>query len=622
MSVSSIGGYMGKVLRVDLTNEQVSVEPHDEATLRRYLGGTGLGVKYLYDEVPPSVQWNDPNNRIIMASGPLGATRMAGTGTFSLVTKGPQTGGVGATQANGYFGAFLKLSGFDGLVIQGAARRWVYIYIHDNTAEIRDASSLVGKDTWETEEAIGRELGLEEHNLSVFGIGPAGENLVKFAAVVGDRGHVAAHNGPGAVMGSKKLKAVAVVRGKQRVDVKDPDRLAPVAQEIVQIVKDSDPIQVYDWGTSMVYSVAEKAGWLPVKNYTTSIFPQHAPYMGENYRQRFELRRSPCWACPSHHLHMMKVTEGPYAGFVGEEPEYEQWAAWGSQIGQTDLVEAFMLSNQVDRLGMDTNEAGWVIGFVMECYEKGVLSKEDLNGLEPTWGNAEAVRELMRRIAYREGIGDLLAEGTKTAAERLGPKARQMAIYTGKGTSPRGHDHRTRWTELLDTCTSSLGTLDSGVPTYQAEVGAPAKFDILSPEEVVLVMAKIKGRMIFEDSLGICRFMCRSPLRPVTEALNAVTGWDFTVDEAVTVGRRVANLARVFNFLHGVTADTEYPSARYGSTPLDGPAQGIAIMPHWEQMRRRFYELLGWDRETGKPLPETLCQYGLDEAAKALWPSR
>ncbi|MFH1140339.1 MAG: aldehyde ferredoxin oxidoreductase N-terminal domain-containing protein, partial [Chloroflexota bacterium] len=222
-------GFTGKLLRVDLTNEEVSEESVDEATQRAYPGGTSIGAKVLYEEVPSGVEWSDPENRLVLATGPLGGTTIGGSGTFSVATKGALTNGATSSQANGFFGAYLKFCGYDGIIIQGAAKRWLYLHVRDGGAELRDASHLAGKDTWETDDIIKRELGYKEKAMSVFCIGPAGENLVKFAAICGDKGHIAGHNGTGAVMGSKRLKAIAVERGKRRLAVSDRKGLVAVS---------------------------------------------------------------------------------------------------------------------------------------------------------------------------------------------------------------------------------------------------------------------------------------------------------------------------------------------------------------------------------------------------------
>jgi len=620
MGEKVVGGYAGKLLRVDLSSGQMSPVTFDEATLRKWVGGSGIGARILFDEVPPQVAWDDPENRLIMATGPLAGTRVMGSGTFSAVTVGPMTGGTVTSQANGYLGAFMKFAGFDGVVLQGRSEKWVYIYLHDGVAEIKDADHLLGLDTWEMQSAIAEELGKKESAISVFGVGPAGERLVRFAAIAGDHGHVAGHNGTGAVMGSKRVKAVVAARGPRGFAVADEAKLSDAAKKLVEAVLEH-PVgrNTYEWGTSQNIVGAEKGGWLPIKNYTTNIFPQAKDMMGEKYRPAFNAKPAPCWACHTKHLHMLTIPDGPYAGFRGEEPEYEQWAAWGPVVGNTDPAGVVVLSNEVDRLGLENNESGWVIGWAMECYERGILTKEDTDGLEMTWGNVEAARAMLRKIAYREGIGDLLAEGVKRASEKLGRGSEEFAIYTLKGNSPRGHDHRGRWIEMLDTCVSDTGTIAVGPAVNPEEQGAPAKMGAFNPEEIAETAGKHAGRMIFEDCLGTCRFTTRAGMVPVANAVAAATGWDFSASEGIEVGRRTLALLRAINLQRGLTPDLEYPSKRYGSTPVDGAAAGKSIAPYWEQMRADYYKWLGWDLKTGRPLPETLESLGLPDVVAQLW---
>ena len=275
--MSEIYGYAGKLLRVDLTHEEIKEEELDRETARKYIGGTGFGAKHLYEEVPAGVEWSDKRNRMIIATGPLGGTRIPGSGTISVVTKGPLTNGAGASQANGFFGAFLKFAGYDGIILQGRAKRWVYLYIRNGGAELRDASHLVGKDTYETSDLIKDELGHDERGMSVASIGPAGEALVKFACIFFDKGHVASHNGNGVVMGAKKLKAIAVARGKTQPSLKDKEGFSAIARQFHDNIA-NDPILSqggpYKVGTldGVVRSAAAKDGILPVKNYTTSVY--------------------------------------------------------------------------------------------------------------------------------------------------------------------------------------------------------------------------------------------------------------------------------------------------------------------------------------------------------------
>jgi aldehyde:ferredoxin oxidoreductase len=513
-------------------------------------------------------------------------------------------------------GAYLKWSGYDGILIQGKATGWKYLFVHDGQAELRDAGHLLGKDTWETEEAIKSELGFSARDMSVFSIGPAGENLVRFAALVGDKGHVAAHNGLGAAMGAKWLKAIAVARGKARPQVKDPLRLRDLSQ---QVWARTEKTNIFQWGTSRVYSSAEAGGWLPVKNYTTTRFPAHADFMGDKYRATHEMHRHVCFACRSFHCHLMKLTEGKHAGYEGEEPEYEQWAAFGSAIGNPDLGGAFVLSNEVDRLGMDCNEMGWVIGWVMECYEKELLSQDDLDGLQMDWGNVEAARQLVRNIANRRGFGDILAEGVMRAARKVGGEAARLAIYTAKGNSPRGHDHRGRWSELFDTSVSSMGTYEShlgGTPNKEA-YGLPAQIGDHDPDLIAEAVAKTKGAVQFEDSLVTCRFVTGMYLDLLCPAVEAATGWDFDFREAFNLGRRAVNLARVFALRRGIDHRLERPSERYGTPAPDGPHAGIPIMEHWDRMLEVHHRNMGWD-SNGVPLPETLRSLGLEDVIRDL----
>ncbi len=613
-------GYAGKFLRVDLTTGKLSEERWDAANLRKWLGGSGVGTKILYDEVGPSIQWSDPGNRLIMATGPLAGTTVMGTGTVSFVTRGALTGGATTSQANGFMGAYMKFAGFDAVIVQGQSPKWVYLYLHDGMAELKDAEHLLGLDTYDVQERITEELGKKARQLSVLGVGPAGEHVVRFAAIAGDRGHVAGHNGTGAVMGSKRLKAFVAERGP-RFPIHDEKALKERARKIIdEILADPTARSTYEWGTMNFFPGMEKTGVLPVKNYTTNLFPETARFTRPEYQQEFEMERTPCWACRTKHLHEITIKEGKYAGFKGEEPEYEQWAAWGPQIGNTDPAAAAVLAIEVDRLGFDTNEAGWLIGWVIECYEKGILTREDTGGLEMTWGNVEAIRAMLRKIANREGIGDLLAEGVKRASERLGRGSQDLAVYNLKGNSPRGHDHRSRWIEMVDTCIADTGTMEVGPAWLPQEQGAKANPDLHNWEDIAEQLGKHNGRMMFEDSLGICRFTSRTTMEGLGKAIEAATGWEgFKGVEALAVGRRVSNLLRVFNLRCGLTPELERPSKRYGSTPVDGPMAGRSILEHWDDMRREYYALMGWDFESGRPLPNTLRELGLAEVISDAW---
>jgi aldehyde:ferredoxin oxidoreductase len=617
-------GYAGRVMRVDLTRGESRSEALDEVLLRKYVGGATLGIKFLYDETPPGIEWSDPENRLIFLSGPLGGTRVGGSGTIAVVTIGALTNGVASTQANGFFGAYLRFAGFDGIILQGAAANWSYLYIHDGIAEIRDATHLLGKDTFEVESLIKDELKKKEKEVSVLSIGPAGENLVRFAGILTDMGHIAAHNGVGAVMGSKKLKAIAIERGKSTVPFKDSQALSSAAKEILaNMLADKFYDSITKEGTLPAIIVGTKAGFLPVKNYTTSVY-DIAPdklerYSPQNIRQVYNAKPSPCWACSSRHCHTGEIAEGKYAGRKVEEPEYEGLASFSCLVGIDDVTTTIVLANEVDRLGMDTNESGWVIAWLMECYEKGILTRADTDGLEMTWGNSQAIMEMLKKVASRQGFGNILAEGVMRAAQHVGGEAPSMAIHTRKGNTPRSHDHRVQWLEMFDTCVSNTGTLEThSKPPYKL-LGLPEVYDTFDPEVISTVEAKIKGAMIFEDSVVTCRYQTATALGFLCQAINAATGWDMDFQEAMVVGRRAVNLARVLNLRRGIGTELDAPSARYGSTPQDGISAGRGIMPHWDKMLRNYYKLMGWDEKTGKPLPQTLSSLGLDFVIPHLW---
>ena len=492
----------------------------------------------------------------------------------------------------------------DGIIVQGKARGWRYIHIYDGTAEILDAGHLSGKDTIETDNII--KMGIKQQS-SVCCIGPAGENLVRFAGIMSDRAHSASHNGLGAVMGSKKLKAIVVERGKQEVPVAEPERLSEAARALLDAVMENPGMSKY--GTAMGYPILAASGQLPVKNYTTSIWPNAEKFGGEYLRSHFKVKTVTCWGCRVAHIREVEITEGPYKGTIVKEPEYEALAAMSAEIGQHDQAATMVLCDKIDRLGMDVNETGHLFGWLMECYERGLLNKDDFDGIEMTWGNVESVQKMLEKITHRDGCGNVFAEGVKRAAEKIGGEAKDCAIYTRKGASPRGHDHRARRAEMMDTCMSNTGTIEvgPGVP-FPDLLGLPGDQIMKERFNGMLLStanAKTNGARQFMDCLIIC-FFCAPSFPLLLDCVNAATGWDMDIQEAMNVGRRLINQLRVFNYRHGLTKEVEAPSARYGSTPVDGPAKGQAIMPHWDALRSNYYQNMGWDPETGKPLPETL----------------
>ncbi len=603
------GPYTLKIIRVDLSTGEISEEHIDGETTAKYVGGTGLATKYLWEEVPAGVKWSDPENIITFFTGVLAGTRVCGSGTFSVTTMGACTGMAGTAQANGFLGAFMRTNGIDGVLVQGKADKWTRIHIQDGKVQLLDAEHLLGKDTWETEDAVKEET---KGRCSVYSIGPAGEHLVRFSAIVGDRGHVAAHNGVGAVMGSKKIKCISAVKGDVKPRVVDSETLVTKAKELAELTRQVDQGLV-NFGTNAGLGPLSAMGAVPMRNYTTNVWPEDNKFVAEYMREHFPNKPSACWMCSVAHCRIMEIPEGRYKGFVGEEPEYEGTAEMGPLIGMTDPADTVYLANMVDRLGFDINESGYLIAWMMECYEKGYLTKDDFDGLEMKWGDSVAVDAMFKKIAHREGCGNFFAEGTKRSAEAVGGEAENCCVYTMKGATPRGHDHRGHWSEFLDTCLSNTGTIEtSGHLFTPPNLGLERLKDRFDPIGHATLNAQLNGGRNVEDSLGICR-LCTPNLAMTLEIINAATGWNWDVEAAKEMGLRIVNLMRMFNFRHGLKKEMEAPSVRYSSTPTDGPAAGIGIREHWDAIRDHYYNEMGWDVETGVPLPETLEKYGLTE---------
>lgn len=622
-------GYAGNLLKVDLSCRGIDVIQEDEAMLKQYLGGMALGAKILYDNVPNGVKWSDPENYIILVTGPLAGTRVMGSGTFCVVTKGALTDGGTSTQANGMFGAFLKFAGFDSVIITGRAEHLSYLYIHDGKAELREAKHLSGRTTWETEELIKKELKLSDSSASVFCIGPAGENLVRFAAIIGDHGHVAGHNGSGAVLGSKNLKAVVVSRGKGKVKVFDDTALIDLRDKMFAIAKENALArQVYKWGMLWGFVPNACSGRLPIKNYTTNVSPmteeQLETFKPEYLRSHYKLKPSPCWACRMHHHHTIRIADGDYAGLIGKEPEYEGLASLGSVIGIYDGLAVTMLCIEADRLGLEVNEAGWTIGMAMECYDKGLITCTDTGGLHLCWGDVKAALQILRQIAYRQGFGAVLAEGCMRAARQIGLEATQFAIHSKGGNTPRTHDHRRGkgWLDMFDTCVSNTGVNEAFPQMEAGLIGLKPVSGSYVHRDIAALVAKGKGHFPLIDSLGICHFPNVAIPELFEKMIKAVTGWDLEWAYLMRVGERAVNLLRAFNLRHGYNPSMDAPSPRYGSALPDGPDEGIDIGPVWGEMLDIYYKEMGWERTSGRPLPETLKKLDLEDLIYDLWPER
>ena len=615
--------YAGAILRVNLSSGRISEEHPPEELWRECLGGVGLGARLLYQSMQPQHGWDAPENLLVLATGPLAGLPVWGGSGTTVVTRGPMTGGATSSQANGFFAVNLKSSGYDAVVIEGQAAQWQWLWIHQQHAELRDARQLLGLDTWQLQQRLEEETGWRGHQLSVFSSGVAGENRVRFAAMHCDYGHVASKNGCGAVMGAKRLKAIVAARGDTPLRVHDADGLMRAADQVAyQLRTDASSRGVFQYGTLPAVMNLQRLGVLPIKNYTTNEFPSEAnpdEWEAAALRTSFEHRGHQCGSCGMHHCQQHVLTEGPGKGQLVDEPEYEGWSGAGFTLGVTDKNHISWLNNQIDRACVDINEFGWIAGWMMECFERNLVSKDLLDGLEPRWGDIHSALKLLEMMVHRSGFGDVLAEGTKHAAEYLGGKAQAAAIYTHKGATPRGHDHRGRWDEMLDTCVASTGTLEAGLLVAPHELGLPARINPFDPHQVATQVAKLLGRRHFEDSIGACIFTTRTEISLICQALNAATGWNFTVEEAMRMGKRTACWLRAFNIRCGILPNTELPSSRYASKPHNGPAKGTSALENWETMIEHWYNLTRFDRKSGLPSQQLLQQLGMDELLQDLW---
>ncbi len=614
---------MGKILNVDLTGGTTSQQSLDRDLARKYIGGVGFGVKIVYDEVPPGVDAFDPETPVVFSTGPLTGTPFPGSGAFAVTTKSPLTGfTIGHAQANGLFGAKLKRAGYDVIVVRGHSLKPVYLWVENGKAELRDASKFWGSNARESEESI--KEAVRQPQASVACIGPAGENKVRYAAIYSDRGHIAASGGVGAVMGSKNLKAIAV-HGSGKTPVADRKTLEEISSECREALMQTPGIQsLRDFGTAGSLEMIHRMGDLPTRNLTTNVFPDYPKLTGLYIRKNFDTKpKASCFRCPVNHVHMFEITEGPYKGFCGEEPEYEGISAFGSNLGISDTAAVLFISNLADSLGMDCKAVSFVISLCMECYEKGLLSREDLGGIDLTWGNADGVVKLLEKIANREGIGDILAEGAGRAAEHIGGDAPRFAVHV-KGAGIHNHDFRAAWGMGLSHVISSFAGTKEGLGTDfgpDPDLGYPVSLNPLDRAGHAEAVRKTGLKEMFSDCGIICLFLVRRrlPWSSLVDALNAATGEGYSIDEVQMAQERIKCLGRAFAIRHGLKPQDDWPSERLLEAPKDGPAAGRSWRPYLKGMVAEYYRCMGWDEKTSKPLRQTLKRLDLDYVINDIW---
>lgn len=607
MTQTTPGGYHGKVLRVDLSSRSTTTEDLSELFCRRYLGGAGFIAYYLWKEVAEGIDPLGPDNKLIFAQGPVTGMQLPGAARNCVGAKSPLTGGIAKAEVGGFWPADFKRCGYDVVIIEGRADSPVYLWIQDGQASIRDAFHLWGKETKETETAIREELG--DDRIQVAMIGPAGENMVRFACIMNGLYDAAARGGLGAVMGSKNLKAVAV-RGHRLPRIADNDRVKEIRR---QLVANKYPMSEFGTGGPDM-NIGESIGNLPVRNFRDGIFPEVEQINGVAIRDTIRVRMDGCYACPVRCKKVVKVEE-PYV--VDERyggPEYETLAALGSNCGVGDLKAIAKGNERCNAYSLDTISTGSTIAFATECFESGLLTTQDTGGIELKFGDADAMLKCIDLIARREGFGDLLAEGTARMAEKIGPEAAKFAIQV-KGLEAGMHDPRTKAGLGLGFMVTPAGAdhvcniMDAFFaqqpmlkPVQPMGVLEPLDVMDIGPRKVDLFkLAQIEA--IIHDSMVECIFIHISfPM--AADLVSAITGWDTGAHELTTIGERVITLFRLFNIREGFTAADDRLPERFFQPKTDGALAEKEFDPAvFDRARKFYYTLMGWDSQ-GIPLPE------------------
>lgn len=625
-------GWAGCILRVNLTTQEIWKEPLDPDLARKYLGQSGINAKLLYDLTEPGADPLSPANPLIFGVGPLGGSLAPCSGRFTVTTKSPLTGVFGDANCGGHWGPELKNAGYDHIVITGRAEHPVFLWINDDVVELRDAGHLWGKDTWETDEQIKTQLA--QPSAQVACIGPAGENQVRYSAIVCNLSRAAARTGVGAVMGAKNLKAIAV-RGNRGMAVAEPENFFRVVQQSVEDIQ-HDPLYevATTLGTTAITGLAQALGFLPTRNFQASTFEEADKLTGEVILKEHITKHKSCFNCPVGCSRYYKVEEGEYAGTVGEGPEYESISALGTKCGNGNLPSILHANTLCNKLGMDTISAGSVIGWAMEAYQRGIIKSEDIGGLKLEWGNHEAEIQLIHKIARREGIGDVLAEGVLRAARRLGGE--EFAVHSKGMEYPAVDVRGTKGMALSFAVSPRGGDHLKGLPLYEV---APEVYQQDIKEEVGIEITpqywaqyETKARLMYwhenwhcvVDSLGLCKLegICIKPLKPrhFQQMLAAATGWDISIEELEAIGERIWNLERLFGVREGIRRQDDLPPHRlYNELISTGPGTGEGLdHEKFEAMLNEYYLLRGWDEKTGVPGEEISQKLGLHQEHAAV----
>ncbi|MDI6820028.1 MAG: aldehyde ferredoxin oxidoreductase family protein [Candidatus Hodarchaeaceae archaeon] len=598
-----------KLLRVDLSSGSMRDEMVDDEDVEKFMGGRGLGVKLLMDEFKPGVDPLGPENKLLFMVGPATGTAFPASGRFHVITKSPLTGGIGDTNCGGDFGPELRFAGYEGIILEGRASEPVYLWLHNGEAELKPAKRYWGKGTWDTEDDIRRELG--DSQIKVASIGPAGENLAMCAAIINDKHRAAGRTAAGAVMGSKRLKAVAV-RGTKKPPIADEGKLREAVAKVLKMIKDSGVTgqALPTYGTAVLVNIINEHGIYPTRNFQTGTFPTADKTSGETIAKTILVKNKACWGCPIACGRVTRVTQPPYQ-VEGEGPEYETDWSLGANCGIDDLNAITKAHNLCDELGIDPISYGNTVGCAMELYERGKISKERLGGLELRFGNPQVIVELAWRTAYRVGFGDDIALGAKRLAEKYGVP--ELAMHV-KGLELPAYDPRGVQGHGLGYATSNRGGCHLRAYMIAPEIlGIPERLDGFATDGKARWVKTFQDLFAVCDSAVVCKFLTFAFGAPeIAELLNAIAGWNWSADDLLKAGERIYNLERLFINREGFGREHDTLPSRLLKEPMpEGPAKGHVVK--LDAMLDEYYKLRGW--KDGRPTPEKLKELGLSKYA-------
>jgi aldehyde:ferredoxin oxidoreductase len=608
---------MGKFLRVDLTRGKTIDEKLPRGLARNYIGGAGIGIRFLYDDVEPHADPFGPENELIIFTGPYQGTVAPTSGRFHITTKSPLTGLVGDANSGGHFGAYLKYAGYDGIVVRGRSPKPVYLSIDNGSAELRDASHLWGKNTLETETMLKEEIG--DDRVKTCSIGPAGENQVLLSCIMNDLDRTAARGGNGAVMGSKNLKAISV-RGNRRVEVADPEGLKEFSADLRKRILSSEAVRrVRTHGTVDAVAGCNDLGNLPTKNWLRNEFREgYEEISGDSVASKILVRAKACFSCPIGCGRYVKITKDGEELYSGG-PEYESTAALGSLTMNSDLNSVAYANLLCNLYGMDTISVGNAVAFAMECYEKGLITPEQAGGLDLRWGNPEAEERLIEMIARKDGfLGRTLGQGVRKSAEIIGRGAEEFAVHV-KGLELPMHEPRGAPGLALGYATSTRGACHLRTLSHAYEIWGqpfgldlPKKVDRFAVEGKAKVLVKFQDLMSLMNSLVYCIFATEFNFtyNDWTNMLNAMTGWKMTYEETMRIGERIWNLQRLFNLREGATRKDDALPPRIMKHAVPFPDGKSRAVDYLEPMLDEYYEERGWD-EQARPTKRKLAELGL-----------